>query len=262
MPIVFSAITPHPLLLIPNIGKSNLSQLKATQTAFDKLKAALEKSMADTLLIISPHGRVQKEAFGMNLCPDFSADFEEFGDFATRFRWPGNVGLAHRLKEALETSAPLQLLSEAKLDYGTSVPLSQLVGGNTSMKLIPLYYSGHDIEAQYEFGKHLHPHLQRSNENIAVIASGDLSHRLDKGSPGGYSAKAKRFDTKVLKYLKEKNTQALLDLDKDLIVEAGECGLKSIMLLLGIMDEINYQPKQLSYEHPFGVGYLAMNLEL
>ena len=48
----------------------------------------------------------------------------------------------------------------------------------------------------------------------------------------------------------------------DLIAEAGECGLKSIVILLGILDGINYKPRLLSYEGPFGVGYLVMQFEL
>ena len=51
-------------------------------------------------------------------------------------------------------------------------------------------------------------------------------------------------------------------LDKKLIYDAGECGLKSILILEGIMDKIRYTPRLFSYEGPFGVGYLVMNFEL
>jgi MEMO1 family protein len=262
MSIVFSAIVPHPLILVPQIGKENIVQLKNTQDAFNKLKTSLLESLADTIILISPHGTIHSTAFAMNLCPEFSCNFEEFGDFSTREKWSGNVGLAHRIKEAVETKAPLQLISQSTLDYGSTVPLLMLLETSRKMKVIPLYYSGLENEAHFKFGQLLKKELIKSKERIAVISSGDLSHRLDKKAPGGYSPKAKRFDTKITKCLLEKKTQSIIEIDKDLIMEVGECGLKSILLLLGILDEVNYKPKLLSYEHPFGVGYLTMEMEL
>lgn len=46
--------------------------------------------------------------------------------------------------------------------------------------------------------------------------------------------------------------------------EAGECGLRSFSFLLGILEEskINWKPEVLSYEGPFGVGYLVANFRL
>jgi aromatic ring-opening dioxygenase LigB subunit len=262
MAIVFAAITPHSPILIPNIGKENINQLKMTKIAFEKLFLSLRSSGAQTILLISPHGHIQSESFSMNLAPEFSCHFEEFGDFATRRAWLGNVGFAHKLKEALETKAPLQLISDPVLDHGSSVPLCLLTDESYKPKIIPLYYSGLDLSSHYNLGAQLRQELLRRKEPVAIIASGDLSHRLDKTAPGGFSPRAKRFDARISKYLQEKNNQGLLGLDPDLVAEAGECGLKSILILLGILDSINYTPKLLSYEHPFGVGYLVMNMEL
>ncbi len=262
MAIVFSAITPHSPILIPQIGKDNLAQLKQTSDSFNKLRVSLEKSGAETILLISPHGNIQPDAFSMNLSPEFLCNFENFGDFATRTKWTANIGLIHKLKEALETKVPLQLVSEANLDYGTSVPLYLLSENIPNIKIIPLYYSGLSKEAHFKFGQLMKRELLKRREPIAIIASGDLSHRLDKVAPGGYSSKAKKFDVKINKYLLEKKTEKIINLDDKLVREAGECGLNSILILLGMLDKINYTPRLLSYEHPFGVGYLTMNMEL
>jgi len=50
----------------------------------------------------------------------------------------------------------------------------------------------------------------------------------------------------------------------DLYPEAGECGLRSFCFLLGILEAsgISWQPEILSYEGPFGVGYLVANFKL
>jgi len=46
--------------------------------------------------------------------------------------------------------------------------------------------------------------------------------------------------------------------------EAGECGLRSFSFLLGILEASGalWQPEILSYEGPFGVGYLVVNFQI
>lgn len=262
MSIVFSAITPHPPILIPAIGKENIDRLKATAEAFGKLEEILYSSKVDTILVISPHGLVQAQSFSMNLSPEFSVDFSEFGDFSTKHSFKGDVGLAHRLRESMETKAPLQLVSMEKLDYGSAVPLFLTAKNLPQAKIIPLYYSGLPLIDHYKFGQLLKDELSYSQNRVAVIASGDLSHRLSKDAPAGFSPKAAKFDQKIIELLAKDDTEEILRLNSQLVDEASECGLKSIITLLGILDGVKHEPQKLSYEAPFGVGYLVMNFKL
>jgi aromatic ring-opening dioxygenase LigB subunit len=262
MSLVFAAITPHPPILVPAIGKENLDQLSATIDAFRKLEEIIYVSKVDTILIISPHGLVQSGSFSMNLSPEFNADFAEFGDFATKFSIRGDVGLTHRIRENLETTASLQLISQPKLDYGSAIPLFMLAQKLPQIKIIPLYYSGVDLKSHFEFGKLLNRELIYSQNRVAVVASGDLSHRLTQNSPAGYSPKAAKFDQKLIDLLQKNQTEEILRLNNQQVLEACECGLKSIAILLGILDGIKHEPQKLSYEAPFGVGYLVMNFKL
>jgi len=262
MPIVFSAITPHPPILIPTIGKENINQLKATSDAFLKLEQDLYASQVETIIIISPHGHLQEEAFTINLCPEFTVSFEDFGDLTTKFTLEGDIGLAHQIKEKLETKVPLQFISEPELDHGSSVPIYLLTQHLPKIKIIPLYYSGLSLTAHYHFGQMIKSKLLNSSTRIAVIASGDLSHRLTKNAPAGYSPKGKKFDQKLTDCLLKKETGEIIKFKHELIADAGECGLKSIMILLGIIEGMKYEPQLLSYESPFGVGYLTMNFKL
>jgi aromatic ring-opening dioxygenase LigB subunit len=262
MSLVFSAIVPHPLILIPQIGKEHISRLELTQKAFEKLAVELQNSNVDTIIIISPHGMIQNNVFTINLNPIFKANFKEFGDFSTKLSFKGNIGLTHKIRERLETKAKLQMVSLENIDYGASVPLYCLTQKLPNLKIIPIYYSGLDLKSHFEFGQQLKHQVLSSKDNIAVIASGDLSHRLNKNAPGGYSAKAKKFDSRVIELLQKNKISDLISIDENLIKEAGECGLKSIAILMGIMDGIKYKPQLLAYEFPFGVGYLTLNLKL
>ncbi len=262
MSIVFSAIVPHPPLLIPTIGKENLKRLQATADAYLRLEEDLYASQAETILVISPHGPLQEKAFTLNLSPEFQGDFEDFGDLATKFNLRGNIGLAHKIREKMESIAPLVLISESRLDHGTSIPLYRLSRHLPKIKIIPLYYSGLDLAAHYNMGQIIKNELLSSKDKIAVIASGDLSHRLTKNAPAGYSPKGSKFDKKLIDNLIKKQTGEIIKFSRGFVADAGECGLKSIVILLGILEGIKYEPELLSYESPFGVGYLAMNFRL
>jgi len=262
MSIVFSAIVPHSPFLIPSIGKENQLLLKNTLASFKKLEEDLYASKAESIVIISPHGTVQPNSFTMNISPDYNIDFNDFGDLVTRFNLNGDIGLAHKIRERMETRAPLQVISEKRLDYGSGVPLFLLTQHLSKIKIIPVFYSGLDFESHFKFGQLLKRELMVNKDRIAVIASGDLSHKISKNSPAGYSPKAKKFDQKIINLLSNKKNNEIIKLKHTLVSEVCECGLKSIITLLGIMDGIKYNPQVYSYESPFGVGYLTMNFGL
>lgn len=262
MALVFSAIVPHSPFLIPAIGKENTERLKKTISSYKRLEEDLYSSKAESIVIISPHGIVQSNAFTMNLSPEFTGNLEEFGDFTTKLNFNGDIGLAYKIRERMETRAPLQLVSAPNLDYGSLIPLYLLTQHLPDIKIIPIYYSGLDLEAHFQFGQLLKREFVYNKKRIAVIASGDLSHKLTKDAPAGYSPKAKKFDKKIIEYITKQKINNILKIKKSALAEVSECGLKSIIVLLGILSDINHKPEILSYEAPFGVGYLTMNFKL
>lgn len=262
MSIVLAGIAPHSPVLIPAIGKENLKRLKATEKAYKRLEEELYAAQPDILVIISPHGMIQQHNISLNLSPHFYSAFEDFGDFTTKMEHKGNIGFAHQIRERLETTAPLQLISMPNLDHGVSIPLFMLTKNLPNITILPIYYSGLDLDAHFKIGQMLKSDLLFHNHRVAVLASGDLSHRLTRTAPAGFSTKGKKFDKKVIDFLLSSESQGILQIDKDLIVHASECGLKSIVMLLGILDGIKNEPQLLSYEYPFGVGYLTMQFRL
>ncbi len=102
-----------------------------------------------------------------------------------------------------------------------------------------------------------------SNSKVALVASGDVSHCLKPDGPYGFNEDGPKFDKALVAYLREKNIDEILKLDQR-FPEAGECGLRSFCFLLGILETsgLPWQPEVLSYEGPFGVGYLVVNFKL
>jgi aromatic ring-opening dioxygenase LigB subunit len=262
MSLTFAAITPHSPILIPAIGKDNTGRLKDTVTSFAKISQMIIETNTDTLIIISPHGQQNNSAFVLNLHPKYQIGFANFGDLSSGLYLKGNLTLAYKIRERLETKTNLQLISSESLDYGSGIPLFMLLEKLPKIKIIPLYISGLTLNEHFTFGKLLQREIIFSKNKIGVIASGDLSHTLTKNAPAKFSPKAKKFDNRVIEFLQKKQTDEIIKLDENIRNEVGECGIKPISLLLGILEGINYKPKKLSYEYPFGIGYLTMSYSL
>ncbi len=264
MPIVFAAITPHPPVLIPEVGKDNFKKLAKTKDSFKKLEQDLYATQPESLVIISPHGLVLPDAFSINLSSDYVADFKEFGDFSVAVKAKSDYLSIQAIRASDETqkAVPIVLTSNNELDHGFGVPLYYLSPHLKDLPIIPITPAGLDLNQHFAFGGFLHRQLSKINKRFAIIASADLSHRLSKKAPGGYSKRASEFDQKIQTIIKDNNIAELLKIDPKLVEEAGTCGLQAIAIFAGIIESMNFTPQILSYEKPFGVGYLLAEFQL
>jgi len=168
-----------------------------------------------------------------------------------------------KLEKKLKKSNPdAIIISSPHPDWGFNVPLFFLAKdfkGEIKTYLIGL----EEPRFYFKEGKKIGQELFLTNEKYALIASGDLSHCLKEEGPYGFNPDGPKFDKELIEALKEKDIEKILKLD-DLYPEAGECGLRSFCFLLGILEAfgIGYQPEILSYEGPFGVGYLVAEFKL
>jgi MEMO1 family protein len=263
MSLVFSAIVPHPPLLLPSIGREHAKMLEKTRNAYEKVSAALAASGAETIVVFSPHLPFLPENFLINLSPVYRTHFVEFGDFTKPREYAPDHLLAERIKRnAREKKFPLTLISEEHLDYGSGVPLFFLPDPDLKTKIVVVGPSRADAKTQFAFGRIVKDAILRSRHRVAVICSGDLSHRHTSDSPSGFSKQAKIFDDLMVANLSAGNASPILQTEDALVSEAHACGYKPICLFLGVMDKINCRPELLSYETPFGVGYATMMFHL
>lgn len=261
--IVFAAIVPHSPLLVPSIGKEHREKLAGTVAAMQDIEQALYLAKPDTICIIAPHGARYPDAFSASLTQAYSGNFKSFGDFSTTISARSDLLMIDRLQRKLrEEHVPFSLTTTEELDYGYSVPILLLTNHLQSWKLIPLSPSMLDGRSHYEFGKQLKRVLHAESSRVAVIASADLSHKLNASSPGGASTEGPAFDKAVEESTSTNNPQALFALGADTVENAGQCGYRPIMTVLGTLDEMSVTPKKLCYEAPFGVGYLTVKYDI
>jgi AmmeMemoRadiSam system protein B len=258
MSLVFAAITPHPPLLIPTIGKDALKKLEKTKQALGKLEEELYLSKPELIIIISPHAKLLSDAFTLNVCSEFTTDLSEFGDLSTHLKFKGEMNLASKISEgAKKENFAVALLSNPSLDHGSSVPLFYLTPHLNNIDLLPIGFCDLDFKTHAEFGYFIKDQIMKSNKRIAVIASGDLSHALTTDAPAGFNPAGKIFDEKIQALLSSHNTAGLLQIDSDIVTNSATCGFKSFLILMGILRGINFQYKSYCYEPPFGIGHLT-----
>lgn len=257
MSLVFSAIVPHPPILIPTVGKEHTQKIAATQAALERLEQDLYATKPEIVIIISPHGDVQADAFTINLSNQFNGDLKQFGDFSTTFTFKGDTVLFTLDKERINDKSPTTIVSTTTVDHGVSIPLSFLLRHLPEVRIVPINFSLLDNQSHYEFGKSLKEVSMNSDKRIAIIASADLSHCLTEQAPLPFNPAGKEFDDRLIALLRERDIQSLINLDSQLIERAGECGLRSILIMLGALHNMNFQTQIISYEAPFGVGYLT-----
>lgn len=264
MALIKTIILPHSPLLIPEIGRANYSFLDKTVVAYKQIGENLKELGVETIVIISPHGLAQEKTFTINVSPEMTINLQDFGFIPPKTILNGDSLLADKIKNALHNELPLQLISENILDYGSAIPafiLKNIIGEFKIIVIVPA--ENLSLEDHFNLGSHLKKIIESSDKKIAVIASSDLSHRLKRKSPGGYSPKGAKFDNKLIEYLSEPESAAanIFKMDAKLIKDAGECGLKPIVVLLGILEGIKTETRILSYQTDFGIGYLSLEFK-
>ncbi len=155
------------------------------------------------------------------------------------------------------------IVASPHTDWGFDVPLYFLTK-NFKGAIETILIEETLPEKSFENGRLFYENeIKNSPLNIALVASGDLSHRLKEDGPYGLHEDGIKFDKETLLALEKKDNSKLLKLN-EMYPEAGECGLNSISFLMGALEQRreksnkNYEPKALSYENSFGVGYLVL----
>ncbi len=263
MALVFAAIVPHSPILLPSVGKEHLKKLKKTINALRRLELELIASKPDTILVLSPHGRIEKDHFTMEVRDRYIPDLKEFGVLEVPMEFRSDLRLASAIKEHLEDCGiPFMLRSDAQLDYGVVTPLAYLAAKLDPVTILPISPSFLSLKSHFELGQELQETLMGSERRVAIVCSVDLSHRLTRSSPAGYSPYGKKFDEKILAILQEKKTSAFITFEPQLAEKAAQCALPSLAILTGILDGIEAVPEILSYEYPFGIGSLTTRYSL
>lgn len=259
--IVFSGIAPHPPIMVPEVGREAIAAVRGSIDAMAEFTRRIIASGAETVILISPHAPLDARAFVAYDSPKLYGDFENFRAPDVRIEFPLDEELLKVVTRTAETEDYEVLgLDDYALDHGTSVPLYFLDRHGWRGRIVALGYSFLSNEDHLQFGACITKAADTVGRAVALVASGDLSHRLKPEAPAGYNPIAHRFDEAVVDAIQENAPQRIVEIDQDLRRTAGECGYRSMLVAVGATRELPPACEVLSYEAPFGVGYLVAQL--
>jgi AmmeMemoRadiSam system protein A/AmmeMemoRadiSam system protein B len=254
--IVFGGLMPHAPILVPGVSWEHMSQVKRTVTAMRSVARGVVAARPDAMVVISPHSPRRAEAFGVWRTPRLRGTFEKFGSAETRVDLPLDQTLADNLENAAkQRGLRTWRITRGALDHGAMVPLWYLaaVGWKGPTVIVSLKES--DANGLEEFGRAIANAASEAHRRVAVIASGDMSHRLTPDAPCGYHEEGSRFDRAFVELLRSGAPDAMQRLDATLVETAAEDAVDCTRIALAAGDFSVQGREVLSYEGPFGVGY-------
>lgn len=264
--MIAGCVVPHPPLLIPAIGGKDRESVRSTYTAMDDLSRSIADLHPDVLVMISPHTPPYRDAFTVKADPVLGGSFASFGQPHVRISKHNDIALVEemvRIAEAkdlplISSQSPTTRRSDMgeELDHGLLVPL-YFLDQALETPVVCLSISGLPYRDHFQLGRAARAASESLGRRAVFVASGDLSHRLIKGAPAGYSQRAQEFDRRIVGIAARGDFDSIYDIPEELVETAGECGFRSIHAMWGALKDGALQSSVLSYEGPFGVGYLV-----
>ena len=259
--LVFAGVAPHPPIMVPEVGREAIVDVRSSIDAMATLTERLIATRAETVILISPHAPLEPDAFVAYDGPQLYGDFANFrAPTATVHVELDDVLLNEITRVAAEQNLATIRIKGFDLDHGTTVPLYFLQRNGWCGRVIALGYSFVSNQDHIRFGNCIKKAVDTAGYPVAFIASGDLSHRLKPEAPAGYNPAAHLFDDEVVDAIRSSSTSRIVNLDQELRRTAGECGYRSMLVALGVAEGLETSCEVISYEAPFGVGYLVAQL--
>ena len=257
--IVFAGIAPHPPLLVPEVGGNRIEQVADSQRALREFSRRLIDTNPEAVVVISPHSPLDPRAFTARAGEVLRGDFRDFNAAGVRLTFANDLELLGAIKRAAasETVELRELAHDHPLDHGAMVPLYYLHEAGWAGPVVVIGFTLQPNDKHLAFGRAIEQAARSINRRVALVASGDLSHRLIVGGPYEYEPTAHLFDEQVVESIAAGEPDGIINIDPDLRNRAGECGYRSIVIALGSVGERPRDYQVLSYEGPFGVGYMV-----
>ena len=257
--IVFAGIAPHPPLLVPEVGGHRVERVSDSQSALREFSRRLIEARPETVVVISPHSPLDPSAFTARATAELRGDFRDFYAPQVSLTFKNDLEMIDAIKRAAtrEGVELRELSGDHPLDHGAMVPLYYLREAGWSGPVVVIGFTMLENEKHLAFGRAIREAARAINRPVALVASGDLSHRLIVGGPYEFEPTAHLFDEQIVNSIASGDAQGVTGIDPDLRDRAGECGYRSIVIALGSVEENLRDHQVLSYEGPFGVGYMV-----
>lgn len=259
---------PHPPIIVPEVGQGGEAAAHNTIESFDECAQTIAQQKPETIVFISPHAPLFSDFLFYFDDAKLSGSFERYGAAQVSFSENQNLKLVKIFAEILDrehiSAGSLSAQERARykitsdLEHGVLVPLYFIRKYYTGFNIFILSCSAFEPLTVVKIGELLLEAIEQEGSKTCIIASGDMSHKVNKESPYGMVKEGAAFDTLIAHGIKNADYESIVTMDQSIRVRAGECGYNSILMLLGVLhwQERQFSSRLLSYEAPFGIGYV------
>jgi AmmeMemoRadiSam system protein A/AmmeMemoRadiSam system protein B len=263
--IKFACISPHPPIIVREVGKGREQEVQRTIAALEQVAGDVAAHRPETVVLMATHGPMNPGAFVLLTASAAEGDFARWGAPQVTFRFDTDPELIGAIRsEAEQAELPLDTPSrwDGGLDWSVTVPLYYLRCGMADVPLTPMNVSFLSARKHFQLGQAVRRAIDRVGRRAVVVASADLSHRLSDDGPYGFDPAGPEFDQRLREAVASWDAEALLTMDEAFREKAGEDAVASISFLMGALDGVPVRPRVLSYEGPFGVGYMVAAIDI
>lgn len=258
MSMLGAIITPHPPVLLPEVGGGREREIAATDRAMRTAAETVAAWQPDVIIVSSPHTILYRDYFHIAPGDGAVGDMSRFGAPEVRIQASYDTLLREeiiRRAEAEGLHAGTLGQRDPELDHGVLIPLYYLRKAGVRCPIVRMGLSGFSPLDHYRLGKCVQDAVNALGRRAVFLASGDLSHKLKADGPYGYAPEGPQFDDAVTRTMASGDFLEFLTIDPALCERAAECGLRSFQMMAGALDGLAVEPQLLSHEGTFGVGY-------
>lgn len=258
MSMLGAIITPHPPVLLPEVGGGREREIAATDRAMRTAAETVAAWQPDVIIVSSPHTILYRDYFHIAPGDGAVGDMSRFGAPEVRIQASYDTLLREeiiRRAEAEGLHAGTLGQRDSELDHGVLIPLYYLRKAGVRCPIVRMGLSGFSPLDHYRLGKCVQDAVNALGRRAVFLASGDLSHKLKADGPYGCAPEGPQFDDAVTHTMASGDFLEFLTIDPALCERAAECGLRSFQVMAGALDGLAVEPQLLSHEGTFGVGY-------
>ena len=261
MSILSAYIVPHPPLIVPEVGRGGEKQIEKTRASYARVAGEIVRLDPETVVITSPHAVMYRDWFHVSPGKSAAGSFAQFRASGVRFEVRYDTELVReigRLAGEEEFPAGTEGERDPLLDHGTMVPLffiRQAYGEKPLPKIVRIGLSGLPLEDHYRLGQLIAEAAGITGRRTVFVASGDLSHKLQKDGPYGFAPEGPEYDARLMDVCSQAAFGELFDFDETFCEKAAECGHRSFVIMAGALDGRQVEAEVYSHEDVTGVGY-------
>ena len=258
MAITAAYMVPHPPLIVPAVGKGGEKDIAETTKSYERVAQEIAKINPDTIVIISPHSVMYGDYFHISPGDGAVGSFARFGAPQVSFSETYDKEFVQVLESRLyadDFPGGTMGEREKELDHGTMVPLYFIRKYYQGGRIIRIGLSGLSLSDHYKLGIYIKQVAEDLGRKTVIVASGDLSHKLQKYGPYGFDPAGPVYDKKIMEAAAAADFGGMMEFDENLLDKAAECGHRSFVIMGGTFDGVDVRAESLSHQDITGVGY-------